>query len=526
MESLHSTRKIFTSCISVIFCLLVSFSSVFLSFEAHAFGGFVSILKNLGKNADVVKTLDHLGPLADQLNLISSKNSESIYAIVENGERLEAQVWSKGEIVERVDIANPSGITRFLNHYRHLQFHIPEKDIIKYQSAFIKVAEKGKIDINLLTDSGSIFPIISRISNNGVGLAVQESNYISYALDAWTKRALLQEYRMADLIERMHIIVMVNKADLKQRTAFVNAFGKRVSLVDSEAALNSELMALDKQFAVLIGHVEETNFLLKGYDGQPLIKIPVKDVHNIIDENNSVALMMGCKIGCKTSLTGAEADIDALNVLTGIKSGVITDTPIQFLEILAKEIGPLHIDKDILGRLRVVADSNAKSEKKLVIGSSMVMSAEVLLPKRMPHVYSPGMTIFLYFFNLLFGWLILWTISKGNGITFVWERYVLVGSRIKYNLSKPKSIYHILIILLCGPYFVSVSLLIAFFIIPFMIIMKIISWISPIPYPSYIFYRLRWLPFYFIYLIVLSVKLTFKKYGDLNEGDTKSDAVV
>jgi hypothetical protein len=217
----------------------------------------------------------------------------------------------------------------------------------------------------------------------GADLVVRKSDRLTFSPDAWARRGLLEQELMGDLARRLQIIVVAPRIDVVQHNAFLKTFGSRVAFVDSDARLTAALANARQRLVVLVGHVENDAFVLRGSNNAVVLEQKLEEVHRAIGEAHSVALLMGCNAACNLALTGPTQLIDAFDVIQGLSRATTTSTPMAFLDQLASKVGSMHIDTDLLGRLRAVSAVPKTASDRAATGASfgrVLFSSELSSP--------------------------------------------------------------------------------------------------------------------------------------------------
>jgi hypothetical protein len=117
------------------------------------------------------------------------------------------------------------------------------------------------------------------------------------------------------------VIALVARTDVVQRAEFIERLGSQVRFVDDDASLLAALARARQQLVVIVGHVEEDAFVVRGADDAILMSHKIASVHQAIDEARSVALLMGWGVACKVPSSGPTAEIDAFDVIKGLRAG-------------------------------------------------------------------------------------------------------------------------------------------------------------------------------------------------------------
>lgn len=240
------------------------------------------------------------------------------------------------------------------------------------------IMEKPKAS-RIIDADGTIASLGLRSVGKGTEIVVNPSSMVSMSPNAWAGRGILQQNIMAGLIERMRIIALVPRTDPVQRLFLRDEFGDSVRFVEDTVTFERELARAEKRFVVLIGHVENDCFVLRNSAGQVILNTELRRVQDALYANRSVALMMGCRVACTPTLSGPTQVIDAIATVHAIKSAADLKTPLQFIEAVALRTGPLHIERDLMGRMQVVSDMQATQTETAVRVSAPVL--RVFIPK-------------------------------------------------------------------------------------------------------------------------------------------------
>lgn len=318
--------------------------------------GFITFLSAMPVNASILgsifkgasKTATKLG--AEAFSLKATKLAKLVpgkgatLSIRPDG-RVDVSLWNAGNLSAQLILQNSDDMTKFIAKGVDEVF-VPQELIETRASLFLDQNVHAGTKVNMISDTGDIALLTLRKSEGLSHLAVRVGKNLTFSLEAWKRRALLQQKLMSDLRSRMKVVVLVPKSDQIQRKAYKKAFGRKVSFVSSENELSSTLKKARQRLVVMVGHVEQSKFLLKNAAGEISIDVAVQNVHHVIDQSQSVGLMMGCNVACGTKLSGPTMLIEAIETATALKNGQFSSTPAEFLEILSNSTGGLHVEQD------------------------------------------------------------------------------------------------------------------------------------------------------------------------------------
>jgi hypothetical protein len=245
---------------------------------------------------------------------------------------------------------------------------------------------------------------------------------------------------MANLTRRLRIIVIAPRTDIPQRTAFLQKFGSGVSFVDSDASLKEALSGARQRLAVIVGHVENEAFVLRDSDNSVVLQQQLIDVHQAVEDAQSIALLMGCNAACNLAVTGPTQLIDAFDVIQGLSQATEAITPLDFIGQLADKVGSMHIDTDVLGRLRAISAVPRTTSDRAATGARFV----VLLPTEPsdPQSSDPqsfvGIALAVVLVLTMVGWLCFFSVGIGprRGWTIIKEHYAAANHRGEEEIEK------------------------------------------------------------------------------------------
>jgi len=304
---------------------------------------------------------------------------------------------------------------------------IPE-DILHSSSTLVKrLVDEKPIASKVIDENGAVASLTLRTVGDVSELTIRVSQHITMSPAAWSSRALLDQKLMAGLLGRMKVIALVPTTDQIQRNLLKNKFGSKVRFVEDLATLDTELKRANKRFTVVLGHVENDSYVLRNAANEVVVKKPLQEVETILDSNRSVALLMGCRVACTPSMSGPIEVIDGIRMIQAISNNSHVSTPMQFIEAVAKSTGPMHVEEDLLGRMRVV-NSSYLSKTELVVQTTSPL-ARIFISHRLSHPLSVEhvFTTAIYFvyiatFMVLLSWPLLlffgltprraWNLSK------------------------------------------------------------------------------------------------------------------
>lgn len=326
------------------------------------------------------------------------------------------------------------------DHASHMQgVMLIHEDLLRDHSSLVEELVKVRPDaIEIFDSNGS--PSSLKLANRGSSerIVVQASKNITFSPKAWSERALLQQNIMRKLSARMKVIAIVDRTDAVQRRYFETALGDRVTVVDGAERLLAEVRASRNRLVTVIGHVEGENFVLRDAAGKALMRERIESVHRLVDDANSVSLVLGCESACNTIGTGPTAVIDALMAAEAIGSASRAITPLQFLDNLANKVGPLHIDTDFYGRLRVVSEYDERASDRIASRSGFTVRVLVSKSPQVPmeledwifrSIYLVMLSLYVLAFLVFGSWMLpfllgvgphrVWSVTKDSYVDFL-----------------------------------------------------------------------------------------------------------
>lgn len=290
-----------------------------------------------------------------------------------------------------------------------------------------EVLEQRRGLTELVDADGMPAPVKLAQRGGAQAVVVQIGPSVTISPQAWLRRGILEQDLMRDLASRMRVVAIVDRTDQVQRQAFKARLGDKVVFVDSREALREALHSARKRLVAVVGHVEGDRFVLRDAGSRVVIDEPIAGIHRQIDVAHSVSLALGCNVACMAPGSGPTAVIDAMRVAKAIGASSDARTPLQFLGALASEVGPLHVDIDLYGRLRAVSEANVRASDRAVGAAGMttrvLFAREPAAPLSVADAAStlymvlvaiPLMVVFMS----LFVWLLLFFIGMGPRTTW------------------------------------------------------------------------------------------------------------
>lgn len=435
--------------VCVLLCLLGAASLV--PGAAHA----QSFLKFLAGTAKVA------GGVADRLGTAAARRGGAAAALTKTG-AMRVTTYAFGAAALDIVVTNIDDLSRLLTSIKGELLITP--DVLSRHRAILEAATArypGKI--KLLDDGDEIFPL-SVVSRGGMDtLVVNRNDRITFSPEAWSRRGLLKQSIMADLVARMRIVVMASRTDQVQRLAFSERFGNKVRFAENHEQFLDAVSDAKNRFVIVVGHVEGDEFVVYDAAGRVALREEVGAIQKRVADTESVALMMGCGVACTAPSSGPVALIDALQTAEGLAAGVSVKTPMDFLTILSHQAGPLHLDIDLYGNLRSVSASHVPTSDRIAQGVSV--SRVFASPNASPPIDPVNATFsfikFATFFSVM-GWLL--PLLSFMGPRRVWreikESYALFLGRGDHDIDNI-STTEVFALLFAGPWFWFIFILYA-----------------------------------------------------------------
>lgn len=354
----------------VLFGLWAIIAAATLATPVHAIWNFKSVkaISKSVKTADKVVVAD--GRSASFLKAAGARRAVALN-IKENGQFAVVGI-ATGTLVSGVAYNNTDDLIKLLASIPD-PLLLPTELATSRPDLVTQVLALRKGETELVDELGDTIGVSLAKRAGRDAMVVGMSKNITLSPQAWVQRGLLQQNLMGDLAARMRIVAIVHRTDVVQRRAFAAQYGDKVVFVDSNEALRKALGEAHKRLVTVVGHVEGDSYVLRSAGNKVVVDEPISSVHQQIDEAQSVALALGCNIACVAPATGPTAVIDALAVAQGLKGAAKFKTPLQFLDGLADKIGPMHVETDILGRLRAVSAEHVSVSDGLAHGGGIVI---------------------------------------------------------------------------------------------------------------------------------------------------------
>jgi hypothetical protein len=345
-------------CPITVFALLVTFS---LSTPTKA-DLLSSALKGAGKVAVVE------GRHAAMLTAAGARRA-AVVSIKEGGQ-IELVAIAAGTAMSTLAVSNTDDVIRVLASISD-PLLLPAELVNSRPKLVAEVLRLRKGETELVDELGDAAGLFLAKRGGREALVVRMGETITLSPEAWARRGLLQQSLMHDLAARLKVIVLVDRTDLVQRRAFASRFGKKVVFVDSNEALGKALADARNRLVAIVGHVEGDHYVLRNAGNKTVVDVPISSIHRQIDETRSIALGLGCNVACAVPGSGPTTVIDALAVAKGLSLAAEVKTPLQFLDELASNLGPFHVDTDMFGRLRAVSTEHVRGSDRLAQGAGV-----------------------------------------------------------------------------------------------------------------------------------------------------------
>ena len=266
---------------------------------------------------------------------------------------------------------------------------------------------------------------------NGVNkLVVAPKDNLTFSIEAWKSRAVLRENYRGDILSQSRVIIFSDNPTTK--AYFQSSFGKRALHVSNPKELNRALDRSKNHFVVVVGHVEESSFVLKE-GNKVLMKSSLDDVTSKLNQRQSSSLLLGCDISCKTGFSGPSRPINMRDMHEPLLKSLKSKNESELLVSLTGNFAPMHIEKDVFNNLVSVKAQIPFTKKQLVAGS--VISYGVLGGTR-DHLTPADKTIAVAIFPIYIPLSVLFALIYAP---FLWIFAVLVGPKKVWK--NTKSIY-------------------------------------------------------------------------------------
>ncbi len=462
-----------------LFCLLAIIAAASLSTPAHA-DWLSSLVKATGKAAIAE------GRHASFLTAAGTRRATALS--IKEGGQFEVVGIAAGTVASAAAYNNTDDLIKLLASIPD-PLLLPAELATSRPNLVTQVLELRKGETELVDELGDTIGVSLARRAGRDAMVVQMGKNITLSPQAWVQRGLLQQDLMADLAARMRIVAIVHHTDVVQRRAFAAQYGDKVIFVENSEALRKALDKSRKRLVTIVGHVEGGRYVLRDAGNKVVVDEPISSVHQQIDEARSVALALGCNVACVSPTTGPTAVIDALDVAQGLRNAASFKTPFQFLDGLAEKIGPLHVDTDILGRLRAVSTEHVRVSDGVAqgvgIGTRVLFSRSPATPVTINDVAagavaavlaSPLFIITFVFWCFIVGWLCLFLI--GMGPRKIWqttkENYAVFSERPEEEIDALRPWERPLLIIF-GPIGLLVQMAVSLLLIPMNIALALLS---------------------------------------------------
>jgi len=392
----------------------------------------------------------------------ASRNSAATLTLSESGQ-LTLRTVVGSAVISTIIVNSADDILKAASDLAGAIFVTPDV-IASHQSLLKKLLNTRPHTLTIVDEGGKTASLELRNRGAVDALVVVEDSRITFSPEAWKRRALLDQRLMRSLYARRQIIVLAPRTDQVQRLAYQKLFGDSVRFVSTNTELFQALKQATQRLVAIVGHVENGAFVLLSPAGSRTLEVSIDTINLEVERANSVALLLGCRVACEALSSGPATMIDAFAVANGLAKSAGSETTRDFLTSLAESIGPVHVDTDIYGRLRVVSYSNVSNADKLAKTASFV---RMFFPNNFgapPFIeraynwllWAAQGVLFLLYMVVVAGWLVA-MVALGTGPKKIWnhlikETYASVAQREEHQidaLSKTETVA----LFVLGPWF-------------------------------------------------------------------------
>ena len=291
------------------------------------------------------------------LAAVASRSMRSASALtVDDAGRLMLMTYAAGAYVASVVVGNADDLVRLVDKLGEVVLVTPET-IQLHGEPLKQLLRLRPNSVEIVSKDGGPTPLRLEARAQHESFVVVPEKDLTFSPEAWAKRTLLNQALMTDLAARLRVIALVSQEDRVLRKTYQTALGGRVVFAASEEEFTSALAESTRRLVAIVGHVEDGKFVLQSAGAANLIKRGIASVHTQVDSAQSVALILGCRVACEVNVSGPTTLIDGFDVVNGLRQAERSKTPMDFLREFALQVGPMHIDTDMFGRLRAVSDA-------------------------------------------------------------------------------------------------------------------------------------------------------------------------
>lgn len=298
--------------------------------------------------AGAAALLRKFGTSANSL-LLELSESGAFRLTAEDG-RVVASFLGSGDLVPALKIAAGQTVA------------VPHSVLLARSDIATAILEQPVV-ASLLTKDG-LYPLRLRPLNGGKEIVVEMSPTLSFAADAFARRAALESISAEALLQRMHVIPLISRTDAVARREFDDL----ANLADPPTSIDAVLDTIRgrrEKLLVITGHVEGDDFVVRSaVDGAEEYRVAIDDVYRAARASDSEVLLLGCNVACVADRTGPLEEVSARQVIEALASTHPSGTAVDLLRTLADNVGPLLIRDDHGGGFRVIEDADARTRAR------------------------------------------------------------------------------------------------------------------------------------------------------------------
>lgn len=267
---------------------------------------------------------------------------------------------------------------------------VTPKALQAHDSLFRSLLKERPNSVSVIAEDLTTTPVRLATRAQREVLVVAMGEHLTFSLNAWTRRALLDQRIMESLAARMKVIALVPRTDGVLRGAFTRKLGDAAIFVETPEQLLRATRKNSNRLVVVAGHVERDNLVLRGPRNEILMSQSIESVHEAIDSSGSIGLLLGCNSACSAALTGPTTVIDAFDLAASLNGAASGATPLKFLETIASRTGPMHVDTDFYGRLRAVSGAHVSGVERVAATAAVPVRIRILFAGNVSRYVSPG----------------------------------------------------------------------------------------------------------------------------------------
>lgn len=151
-----------------------------------------------------------------------------------------------------------------------------------------------------------------------------------------------------------------------------------------ESGLSSALSSLRRKMVFLVGHVEGSDFIVRGADNKVVERYSIASLEKIAQEQNSTLVLLGCEAGLASRSSGFITPVRDLMVAQGLSNAVRARTYEQVFSSFTTPETPIVIRSESVGQLYPFIEAHTDRSKELQKAYGTAVKSVRIISSRSP----------------------------------------------------------------------------------------------------------------------------------------------